>query len=81
VQFPHLAFDPLGQYQPENPPAFPENSARWRVLIGHDQTTAVTSAHVLRVQQRFPRRVMPALVYRDPCLQFHIIPLHNSLVT
>ncbi|KAK1120643.1 hypothetical protein K0M31_012249 [Melipona bicolor] len=55
----YSAFDPLGQNQPENLPAFPEKSPGEHVLNSHDRTVTDPTACELHTQQRFPRHVMP----------------------
>ena len=63
------AFDPLGQNQPENLPAFPEKSSGEHVLNSHDRTVTDPTACGLHTRQRFPRHVMPTWANWGPYLQ------------
>lgn len=69
TDLPYPAFDPLGQNEPENSPAFSEKSSGEQVLNSHDRTMTDPTACGLHTQQWFPRHVMPTWVNCGPYLQ------------
>lgn len=68
TDLPYPGFNPFGQNQPENLPAFPEKSSGEHVLNSHDRTMTDPTTCELHTQQWIPRHVVPMRIKCGPYL-------------